>query len=352
MANKKLFVPRPPIWKMDIFGFTCDNFFGYPPPPNLVRPNLVRSTRQTRGCTDFCFTGMNMPQKLILFSALTQKLLQSLKLTPPSHFQKSGRLMNRSHKIFAVAIGALFGIAGLPTGVPTTLAEDFRVDNTAFVANQKEPPTQSTTIFHNGAVYDFMTAPAETVVFDRPAGRFILLSTSSRTRAELTTDELAAFADRIQQLAGKSPDPLVRFLAAPKFQERFDPSAGELSLGSVLVTYRLTLSSETNPTEAEQYHEFSDWYARLNALLTPGSRPPFARLVVNSALARHKALPSQVVLTLSSSKPNRQPITMHSTHRLIHSLTAADLDRVAKARELMAGSKLVTFEQYRKQEMR
>ena len=90
-------------------------------------------------------------------------------------------------------------------------------------------------------------------------------------------------------MAAKSKDPLVKLLAEPKFQERSDEAADELTLNSPWVSYRLTLAHEASPSVVEQYHEFCDWYARLNALLTPGSLPPFGRLVVDAALAKRQA---------------------------------------------------------------
>jgi hypothetical protein len=255
--------------------------------------------------------------------------------------------MLRFQFVGILALGVSLAALGLP-GVGSAAGEDFRIDNTVYSADAKAPPIESTTIFHNGVVYDCMKTPNETVVFDRTGGRFVLLNLKSRTRAELTTGELAAFIDRLQQVAAKTSEPVVKFLAAPKFQEQFDEATGELKLSSTWVNYRVVSSPEEDSAAVQQYREFSDWYARLNTLLSPGSRLPLARLAVNAALARRKAMPSEVVLTISSSKQNRQPITIRSTHRVVRPLTPADLDRVAKAREHLTGFKLVSFEQYRK----
>ena len=243
--------------------------------------------------------------------------------------------------LLAGTLGGVVGRAGLALG------DDFRVDNAVYIDDQKEPTSESTTFFHEGVVYDCMRSPAETVVFNRTAGQFVLLNHSGRIRAELTTAQVTAFVNRLQPLAAKQKDPLVRFLADPKFDERFDPSRGELSFSSPLVTYRAVLSEE-NPAAVEQYREFSDWYARLNAMLTPGSRPPFGRLVVNAAIARRKAIASQVTLTLASSKSGGKPSTIRSTHDVVRSLTPTDLERVAQLRELMSRFKLESFDKYRK----
>lgn len=245
------------------------------------------------------------------------------------------------------------GTLGIAAGNSTAHAEDFRVDNAVYPDNQKTPSSESVTIFHDGMVYDCMKSPAETVVFDRVAGRFLLLNAAARTRAELATSDVTAFTARIQESAPRHPDPIVKFLADPRFQERFDPTARELSLGSPLVTYRATLSAEETPEAVAQYREFSDWYAKLNAMLAASScRPPFGRLMLNRAIADRKAIASQVVLvmTLSPGRADGRQTTVRSTHRVVRPLTTADLDRVAQVRGFLRDFKQVGFEKYRKNE--
>jgi hypothetical protein len=257
--------------------------------------------------------------------------------------------MTRFH-IHMVVVLLATGVLGLMAGQPgPAIAEDFRVDNTVYVGDQKEPFSESTTIFHDGIVYDCMRTPAETVVFDKAGDRFILLNLAHRTRSELTTTQLAAFVDRLQMLAAKSKDPLAKFLAAPKFQEHSDEAAGELTLSSPWVTYRLVLAPEPNQGVVQQYHEFCDYYARLNALLVPGSRPPSGRLVVDAEMAKRQATASQVMVTFTSGKaPQQHHTTVRSQHRLIRPLESADLERVAQTREAMGAYKLVSFDDYRK----
>ena len=226
---------------------------------------------------------------------------------------------------------------------------DFRVDNAVYLDDQKEPSSQSTTVFHDGVVYDYLQSPAETVVFDASAGRFVLLNLTRQTRTELTTDEVVGFVDRLQSVAAKSKDPLMKFLAEPKFQERSDERTGTLTLSGPRITYRLTLALQPSESVVEQYHEFCDWYARLNTLLVPGSRPPFGRLVVNAALGQRQATASEVLLTVRVGKGlQRSETTIRSEHRLVRPLEPADLERVAQTRERMARFKLIGFSQYRK----
>ena len=240
------------------------------------------------------------------------------------------------------------GSAACPRASGRPRAEDFRVDNVIYLGDQKGPWSESTTIFHGGVVYDHRRDPAETVVLDSAAGRFVLLNLTHRTRSELSTGFVVAFTDRLQQLAAKSPDPLTKFFAKPNLTERFDETAGELTLSSQWRTYRLLLSAEASPPVVEQYHESCDWYARLNTMLNPGSPPPFVRLVVNAALAKRHAIASQVVLTDTSGKAPKQPTTIRSLHRVVRPLDPADLKLVAETRQFVESFTPVSFDQYRK----
>ena len=227
----------------------------------------------------------------------------------------------------AAAIGTANGVAAEDYGVDNSLhaiGEDFRIDNAVYASDRKEPTSRSVTIFHKGVVYDCMTTPAETVVFDKTAKRFVLLNMADHTRAELTTDDVTTFLDRfesrLRSMIAKTPNALLEFMADPKFEERYDGPTGELTLASPLVNYKLLLSSGQSKSMVEQYRDFSDWYARLNTLLTPAALPPFGRLAVNKAVAKRKAIASQVTLAIASAKSGRRR-TIRSTHEIVRRLT-------------------------------
>ncbi|NQU25937.1 MAG: hypothetical protein HQ567_32000 [Candidatus Nealsonbacteria bacterium] len=227
--------------------------------------------------------------------------------------------------------------------------EDFRVENQVFLGDSKTPYCRTTTIFHQGMVYDFLDDPAEIIVLDKQAGRFVLLDTVHKLTTELTIDDVIQFTKRLQQSAENHSDPFVNFLAAPTFYERFDKEADELSLSSSWMTYRLQLLKPKSPAIVAQYREFADCYARLNPMLHPGARPPFARLLVNEAMQRYAAIAQRVHLSLSPKKtfpPTRTII--RSEHELTRQMAKADLDRVTQTRQFMDIFKPVSLEQYRK----
>ena len=99
--------------------------------------------------------------------------------------------------------------------------DDFRVGNKIFVGSSKTPYSQSTTIFHQGMVYDYLDSPAEIIVLDKAGGRFVLLDTVRKVRAQVTLDDVVQFTRHLQESAGNHSDPFVNFLAAPTL-ERVD----------------------------------------------------------------------------------------------------------------------------------
>jgi hypothetical protein len=252
--------------------------------------------------------------------------------------------------IVSLAVCAL-GIMSLQAG--RALGEDFRVENVVYADDQKEPASQTTTVFHAGVVYDYLKSPSETVVFDPKAGQFVLLNLSHQKRTEIKTTDITSSIVALRMKATESKDPFIKFLAEPKLVERFDQARSELTLSSPQLSYRLVLAPEENPEVAAQYRDFCDWSARLTPMLAPRSWPPFARLKVNAALAARHSMAMQVILTVTPEKNSKQqPITLRSEHRLVRTLEQPDLDRVAKTRESMAAFKPVEFSQYRKLESR
>jgi hypothetical protein len=227
--------------------------------------------------------------------------------------------------------------------------EDFRIDNRVFSGSQKRADYRGTTIFSAGVVYDYRDDPAEVIVLDKAAGRFILLDAARQSCTELKMDEVAAFSARMKQWAAGHSDPLIRFFGEPKFQEQFGAGMNQLTLSSPWMTYQARLTAVDSASMAQQYRDFSDWYAQINWLLNPGSRPPFARLMLNEAIARQHGIAREVTLTITSGKdPAAKRTTIRSEHDLVPQLTKADLARVAQTRGQVQSFKPIGFEQYRK----
>ena len=249
---------------------------------------------------------------------------------------------------FIIKCGLLVAILFL-CGANDNWALDFRIENRVFVEGEKEPQSRSLTLFQDGMVYDFMSDPSEVTIFDKAAGRFVLLNMAKQEQTELTIAEIDAFIEKLKRLADKQKDPLSKFFADPKFEERFDAASGELSLTSPWVTYRIITEAAKDPAISAQYRDFSDGYSRLNAMLNPGSRPPQARLQVNEALARHEVIAREVNLTMTSMKNDTlQKTVLRSEHDFAANLTPSDLDQIQNAREARDKFKMVSYDKYEK----
>ncbi len=168
--------------------------------------------------------------------------------------------MHRSSTISSILIGAVVGVAG-PLGQSARSA-DFHVENKVYRADEKEPFSETTTLFRAGLVYDFVTKDGqveEATVFDRTRGRFVLLDAKRRVKAEISTTEVQAFGRHIREKAASQTDPLWKFMANPKFTK--ETSAEDtLELSSDWLTYRVKTTQARSTEAAAQYGEFAHWY--------------------------------------------------------------------------------------------
>jgi len=252
-----------------------------------------------------------------------------------------------SYRAVCATAAVVFSVVAVWTGI--SAAEDFRVENKVFVADEKEPRIESTTIFYGGVVYDYLADPAEVTVFDKDHGRFVLLDMTHRIKTELTTERLEGFTQDLKRWTESQSDPFRKFLGDPHFEEKIDADAGQLTFASPWMTYRLTTVDVESEAVSRQYREFSDWHCQLNTLLNPGSAPPFARMRVNAVLDERRSIPRQVELTI---RPKGGLLakrrTFRSEHLLTRQLVESDRTRVAQTDQFMAMYTAVTFQEYQR----
>jgi len=246
---------------------------------------------------------------------------------------------------YRVLAAALLFFSGTTLAAEAAQAADFRVDNAVFAEGQSQPQSQGVTIFHAGLVYDFLNEPAEIIVFDKVHRRFILLDITRHVQSQISTEDVQGFVNRVKQRLSGHPNPHVKWLADPSFEESFDGEKAELTLKSSTITYHAQVQA-TTPAMAAQYHEFSDWYAKFNSALNPSSRPPFPRMVLNEAIDRHKGVAKEVHLSAASG-PTEAPIKITSRHQLAGQLDSTDMNRVAEAGDYLRSFQNVSFREYR-----
>ncbi len=255
--------------------------------------------------------------------------------------------------VLAAFPGILAAVLTVLGGLRPAVGDDFRIENKVFAVvagKTSTPESQGTTIFHSGRVYDFLDNPAEVVVLDPAARRFILLDTGRRLVAEVKIEKVVALNEWQKEWATAQPSPVIQFFGKPQFEETFNKGTSELTLKSPWVIYKIELAP-AGKGMMEQYREFSDWYARLNAVLIARSRPPFARLMVNEAIASHRAIPREIELTLVAEKGKTVHRTViRSQHELIQPLVKADLDRIDAVQQNIKAFQAVSFEKYCKRD--
>lgn len=248
-------------------------------------------------------------------------------------------------ELFPILPLFIVALAALAVAISsTTLAEGFRIETKIFVGDAEKPVSETTTLFLDGVVYDFLAKPAQTAVFRKPGGgkpgRFILLNPADRTRTEFDSDQLARAMDDLRTWAGQQTDPFLKFAANPQFEESFVPETGKLVLASHVESYAVMTTPAEHPQAVAEYREFLDWYTRLNTLLAAGP-PPEPRLRLNEALKRHQAVPLTVELTRAGEK---EPL--RAEHTFTWRLSREDLDRIDGVRASLASYRLASNEAF------
>jgi len=244
----------------------------------------------------------------------------------------------------------LLALAGM---LSESWALDFRMENKVYLGNQREPTVETTTIFYQGAVYDFLKKPAEITIFDKDHNRLLLLDPQRRVKTELSVQEVEAFVERLRRRASEYSDPFVAFLSRPEFEKSFDATSRELTLRSPWMTYRVVTADAESPELAAEYRLFADVLARLNALLNPKGLPPFARLVLNAELQHREEIPKEVHLTIhpDTGVLPKKRMTLRSEHVVVRPIVEADRSRVQQAMEFQNLFPRVSFEQYQKEHL-
>ena len=223
-------------------------------------------------------------------------------------------------------------------------AEGFRIETRVYVGDEEQPVSETTTLFLDGVVYDFLAVPEQVAVFRKPGGgkpgRFILLDPEHRIRTELTTDQLAGAMDKLRTWAARQTDPFLQFAAAPQFKETFEPESGKLVLTSFVENYQVDTAKTDHAAALAEYHDFLDWYTRLGTLLAAGP-PPEPRLRLNAALARYHVIPLKVELTRAGDK---QPV--RAEHEFTWRLSREDMSRIDEVRESLAAYRAVSNDEF------
>jgi hypothetical protein len=245
--------------------------------------------------------------------------------------------------LWASVLGALAwaGPQGLCRG------DDFRIESKVYVADEKTPVSQNTTLFRTGIVYDYLADPPRVAVFDKPHHRFVLLDALRKQKTDINAEQVLTFCAELRSLAVSGPNSFLKFCGDPKFSPELDEKSGDLIMSSEFITYKLQTMRAKTPEIGHQVREFSDWYHRLNAMTNRGSIPPFARLAVNEELDKQGLIASQVYLSIPPQNIlGGKPVFMRSEHAVTWGLLPRDLKKISETGNDLVNFKAVTFAEF------
>ena len=247
-------------------------------------------------------------------------------------------LFRRLHCAACLAIAATFACAN------SSWAEGFRIETKVFVGDTKEPISETTTLFLDGVVYDYLKKPEQTAVYRKPSGgnpgQFTLLNEQRSILTKFSTDQVDGTVTKMKAWASRTKDPFLQFAANPEFDESFDDNTGKLILASHLENYTVDTMPAEHPDAIVEYREFLDAYTRLNTLLSGGMLQPEPRLRLNAVLARRKVVPIKVELARSGEEPLR------AEHAFTWRLSQDDQKRIEEVRVNLTKYRDIPNEQF------
>ncbi len=230
----------------------------------------------------------------------------------------------------------------------TAMAEEFRMESKVYSGKDGTDTSESVTLFTDDRAYDFLSSPAEITVFDFQRNRIVILDPNRKVRTELTTDKLNEFTEQLRIRAARQTDALLKFSANPKFDES-KSDAQSLQFANPQMTYRVHPTTPDNAGVVHEYRMFSDWSAKLNAMIHPGALPPFPRLAINETLEKNGEVPESVQLTLAAQNHlMAKPTTLRSEHQLALRLLSTDRKRIDDAGKYLVTFPEVSLEEYLK----
>ena len=243
---------------------------------------------------------------------------------------------------FVSFVAALVGAA---LCVSFATAENFRIETKVFASDQKEPASETTTLFQNGVVYDFLKVqkkPEQTAVFRKgngdKSGQFILLDERHSMLTKISTEKVDGAMTKLKAWASRQKDPFLQFAANPEFDESFDDGTGKLVLASHLESYNVDTMPCEHADAMAEYKEFLDSYTELNTLLSSGSLPPGPRLRLNAVLVRRNVVPLKVELARLGED------SLRAEHAFTWRLSQDDVKRIDAIRANLSAYREVSNE--------
>jgi hypothetical protein len=214
----------------------------------------------------------------------------------------------------------------------------FRVDTDIYYDNTKAPIKRTLTLFSDGVFYDFEESDNGLVtVIDPGRNRIILLNRQRQVKTVLDTKQIQLMVSSARVQADAKIATVSKSLI-----EKAASGIDEAIVQNDFMEYRASLQQPPLLDMSQQYAEFADWSARLNAIYAP-KLPPYLRLELNQLIASQHAIPNAIKRT--TRERGQQ---MELTCRLIPvwRLSQDDLTKIARCGSMLAQFNEVTADEY------
>lgn len=223
----------------------------------------------------------------------------------------------------------------------------FRVDNFVRLSqNEREASFESSTIFYNDYVFDFVGDNGEIVVYSFSDRKFLLFDPIRRMRAELDLDEVERFLKRVRPILRERNDKFMNFMLEPKFE--VSHKENELFFQSKFIDYHIETSIFDDEVAADAYFSFINALGKLNVYMNPGTVTPLARLEANKKLSDESRFPIKIVTDVYPRGKTIFTKTIHIVNesKLARRLSERDRNRINRVAHFFAQFPCVSFKTY------
>ena len=282
-------------------------------------------------------------------------------------FVSQSHIHSRSTMIKWTCFGVLLGLC---VQLQTAQAREFRIYTSIALkpsgSEQNGKMTEakvigrSLTFFHAGRFYDYTDEAGDLVIFEPALKQFTIINGDRMKATVVKFPELIQFLrvaetktkrqlNKLKERSDERSQKTARFLQfqlAPEYNTKYNPVKKELQLNSSQISYRVKCVQPKYKELADAYLNYTDWTARMNYILYPGSSLPQSRLKMNQHLREKKLFPVSVEL----QSHVRNPFQLKATHNVRWELDRTDRTRINDWERLRHNEQLkyISFQDYRR----
>jgi len=254
--------------------------------------------------------------------------------------------------LFCLWIGFVSSLHAQETGAGNAAtvnpaANRFRINNR--IVTDDDRVTNSTTIFFDGLVYDFVDPNGQATVYDKANALLTVLDPSSRLQMRISVSDLEKDVEKKKEACRTSDDYFLNYLASPHFEEQsYDPQSGILIFRSDWVEYRFETVPLSDPVVAGLYYDYCQKSTLLN-IRNSGASSPLIRMVINPVLEQYRRFPTKVALTLYPRGKiliATRSIVAESTHTFVRRLQYGDEQKIGQIKQYQKVFRMISPDDY------